>query len=160
MVLFLLTQALLIFCSSASQEQCGFNYEGRLQACGAEINTCYRIRDRQGGHRSVLLISNSISDFHDSYYDVHAYRLCNGQQPSVVTLADAIRGGELCQMKIISGIFREITFQGCHEYFYDGSSQDLTIYAYEDVNGCNGDLLYRFLLINGTGRDHSYVVMR
>jgi hypothetical protein len=96
-----------------------------------------------------IIININVLDFQHNY-DVHAFRLCEGTQPSEITLADAMRHGEACQQRRSAGVFRDILFQGCSEYFHGSSNQDLTIYAYGDVDGCNGGLLYRFLLINGT----------
>ena len=141
----------LVLCSSVAQQQCNFDSnEGKLLACGGG-NICQRLRKVAEQYRT-LIISSHIRNFHNSFYDVHAYRLCGDEDPSDITLQDAINNGQLCQGKTKSGIFRTLTFQGCSEYFQDGSNRDLTIYAYSDVNGCNGDLLYRFLLINGTGK--------
>ena len=142
----------VVICFSGAQQECRFDSdEGRILACGVGTNsiTCLNIMKIEA-YRTVL-ISPIIGDFHNHLYDVHAFRLCDGQRPEDVTLADGINSGERCQERVRMGNFRAITFQGCDEYFEDNSNEDLTIYAYEDVDGCNGDLLYRFLLINGTG---------
>jgi hypothetical protein len=155
-VLFFFSQVILVISSPGPLvNQCSFdNHEGRVLACGkgAGASKCPRIRKEE--EYKIQIINYRIRDFHNSFYDVHAYRLCGSERPDEVTLQDAMRRGQLCQEKRKSGIFRNLIFEGCGEYFNDGPNKDLTIYAYSDVNGCNGDLFYRFLLINGTGIDH------
>ena len=148
---FLLLCEVLLICISGAQQQCRFNSdEGKILACGVGTSAkCLKIQ-KMGDFRTIL-INHRIGNFHHSFYDVHAYRLCGTEQPKDVSLADAMSRGELCQGKTKSGIFKTLTFQGCDAFFTADSNKDLTIYAYEDVDGCNGDLLYRFLLINGTG---------
>lgn len=142
---------LVVVCITEAQQQCSFDTdEGRILACGTGTSSqCMKIQRIE--EYKTIVISPRIADFHSSSsYDVHAFRLCDGQGHRNVTLADALNGGEQCQV-MGGGAFRTISFQGCNGYFEDGSNKNLTIYAYVDVDGCNGGLLYRFLLINGTG---------
>lgn len=137
-----------LYCSAA-HDKCNFNStEGRVYACGTDIRQCIKII-RIEDHGAVL-INNNIQDFNDAYYDVHAYRLCSSELASEVTLDDAIRHGQVCQRKRNSNYFRTVLFEGCADYFTEGSNKDLTIYAYSNQTGCNGELFYRFLFINGT----------
>lgn len=156
-VLVFLCQVLLI-CLSRAQQQCRFDSdEGRILACGVGTSSrCLPIQKRGREFRTIL-ISQRIQNFQNSFYDVHAYRLCGSEQPEDVSLADAMSRGQLCQKRTKSQIFRALSFRGCEEFFNAGSDKDLTIYAYEDVDGCNGDLLYRFLFINGTGKKSNYI---
>lgn len=159
MLLFFCEVFLLVISSSQVPDpQCSFdNHEGKIQACGA--GRCEDIVKVGADHR-VLLINPSILDFNNVYYDVHAYRLCgDDRQASEVTLADAIWHGQLCQERRRSELFRNIFFKGCADFFNEGSNKDLTIYAYNNQTGCNGDLFYRFLLINGTGRYELRVII-
>lgn len=141
---------LVVHYSSADQGQCSFDSdEGKVLAC--RERRCRKIDNIYGEHR-VLITTSMLRDFSRSYYDVHAYRLCGSEQAGEVTLADAISRGQMCQEGRRSGVFRTVVFEGCREYFNDGSNRALSIFAYTNHTGCNGDLLYRFLLINGTSK--------
>ena len=151
-LLFLISEVLLLICSSSAVQQCSFDSdEGRILACGVGTDLdCPPMGELNDEYRTGVIISRDVNDFHDAY-DVHAYRLCGAELASDITLADAITRGKACQDSRETRVFRTVLFHGCNEFFTAGSNKDLTIYAYEDVDGCNGDLRYRFLLINGTG---------
>ena len=151
-MLSLLCQVLMVTCISEAVEQCGFDTDaGRVLVCGAGTRPClkttYRREDEEYG---IIIVSTALVNFRGSY-DVHAYRLCGNEEANDITLADAISRGEICEKRRTEGVFRALLFNGCDDFVTANSNKDLTIYAYEDVDGCNGDLLYRFLLINGTG---------
>ena len=151
-MLSLLCQVLMVTCISEAVEQCGFDTDaGKILACGVGTRLpCPEVSRREDGEYKIGVIIAQQLDFRDSY-DVHAYRLCGNEEASNITLADAISRGETCEKERTEGLFRYILFDGCDDFVTAGSNKDLTIYAYQDVDGCNGDLLYRFLLINGTG---------
>lgn len=85
---------------------------------------------------------------------MHAYRLCGEEQVGNITLADAMSHGQQCITRN-RPIPLTVVFSGCAGYFNEETYQDLTVYAYDNDSGCNGDLDYRFLLINSTSTDYS-----
>lgn len=135
---------------SAAQGDCSLHSnDDRIFVCGSEPSSCHRLTFYDEEY-AVALTSREIENFRGKYYDVHAYRLCGDKVAGDVTLADAIQYGEECQSKTLSQRFRALSFTGCSSYFEMGSNSGLTIYAYNNASGCNGELLYRFLVINGT----------
>jgi hypothetical protein len=143
---------LLMWTSSQTQEHCAFGFEGRIRACGD--GGCPGIfTESNGEYTTRAIVDGRVEDFKNSY-DVHAYRLCGEEQADDITLADAISRGQRCPDRATTeGKHRVILFQGCEDFFSADSEdhQDLTIYAYNDVETCNNSLLHqRFLLINGT----------
>ena len=114
---------------------------------------CYPIYIFQGGVESLrftLVTSSNLI----GHYDIHVYKLCDGETAGRVTMMDVLRKGRNCPRPDTTSRIR-LEFTGCDDNLTTGMT-DYTLYSFSDQN-TSCPFSHRFVFINTTGMSSNFL---